>query len=65
MVGFLASPAAVQRPVPALGAHNAKLAREAGYWPAEIEELTAGGVLGAAPSAARAGATLRARHDPV
>ena len=43
----LPSPAAVRRPAPALGAHNAELAREAGFSPAQIEELTAAGVLGA------------------
>ena len=41
-----ASPAAVRRPPPLLGQHNAEVLTENGYTPAQIEELRQRGVIG-------------------
>ena len=41
-----ASPAAVRRPPPLLGQHNAEVLAENGYTPAQIEELRQRGVIG-------------------
>ncbi len=43
---FSATPAAIQRPVPALGAHGAEVLGEAGLEAREIEALRRAGILG-------------------